>query len=154
MRNSAFTLVEIIVVVIIIAILATIGLMNFDKFLQRGRERDAVSQLRAIATALKVYEMRAKVFPDAGDAGTLMNNRANINSTLFLSIMEHGMTYSCADVGDLEYDCRATSDTHGWVLHVEQDGAGDVYDAHCFIGDCPTCDTTGHPGSPGAVDCY
>jgi prepilin-type N-terminal cleavage/methylation domain-containing protein len=156
MKNNAFTLIETMIVVVIIGILATIGLIKFDEFLQLGRERDAVAQLRAIATALKEYEMRAKAYPDGGDD---LSNVDDINTNLGLSIMEHGMTYSCDDFPvTFIYDCHATSDAHSWVLSVSGDsGTGTFLDAHCSSGTCPTCDscaTCTNGDSSDANYCY
>ncbi len=53
--NSGFTLLELLVVVIIVGILATIAVPAFTKAMEKGRSAEAASILGAIKTAEEAY---------------------------------------------------------------------------------------------------
>ncbi|MBN1869052.1 MAG: prepilin-type N-terminal cleavage/methylation domain-containing protein, partial [Candidatus Omnitrophica bacterium] len=54
----AFTLVEIMVVVMIIGLIAAFGIPNFKKALLKSRERSAMLHLSAINGANEIYKAR------------------------------------------------------------------------------------------------
>lgn len=51
----AFTLLEILIVVIIVGIMATVAVPQFTKMIERAREAEAMGNLSAMRTAQKVY---------------------------------------------------------------------------------------------------
>ncbi len=59
MRNKkAFTLVELIVVITILAILATIGFVWYSQYLVWTRDSNRISQLKSISEALNLYKTK------------------------------------------------------------------------------------------------
>lgn len=54
-HKSGFTLIELLVVIVIIAILATLLMVNFIGIRQRGRDAARKSDLKQIQTALEIY---------------------------------------------------------------------------------------------------
>jgi len=63
-RGSAgFTLIEILLVVVIIGMLATIAAINVPKYLGQGREGKAKADVAAISTALQAYNMVEGKYP-------------------------------------------------------------------------------------------
>jgi len=65
--RKAFTLLELIVVIIIIGILATLGLTQYTKVVEKGRVAEAISILGTIRTAETGYYL------EKGAYGTLAN---------------------------------------------------------------------------------
>ena len=55
MKNKAFTLVELIVVVTILAILATIGFVSYSGYLTGVRDTNRIASLTAISDGLELY---------------------------------------------------------------------------------------------------
>ncbi|MEK7127584.1 MAG: type II secretion system protein [Patescibacteria group bacterium] len=54
-KNKGFTLVELMIVITVIAILATIGTMSFSRVQKQARDTKRKGDLRALATALQGY---------------------------------------------------------------------------------------------------
>lgn len=57
-RKKGFTLIEVVVVVIIIAILTTISFAIYTKAIERARDEEAKTALRLIYAAQKIYFMK------------------------------------------------------------------------------------------------
>lgn len=69
-RSAGFTLIEILLVVVIIGMLATIAAINVPKFLGQGREGKAKADVSNIATAIHAYNMVEGKYPSG--LGALM----------------------------------------------------------------------------------
>ena len=67
MKNQAFTLVELIVVVTILAILATIGFVSYSRYLTGVRDTNRIASLTSISDGLELYRTRNDL-PDPDDA--------------------------------------------------------------------------------------
>lgn len=63
-QRSAFTLIELLIVVAIIAILAAIAVPNFLEAQTRARLARANADMRTIATALETYNIDYSAYPD------------------------------------------------------------------------------------------
>lgn len=74
-HERGFTLVELLVVITIITILATIGLTIYSKAQKQARVAKRVEDLRAIRTALEIYYARNGVYPSTN--GNLSSECAN-----------------------------------------------------------------------------
>ncbi|MFC1601453.1 prepilin-type N-terminal cleavage/methylation domain-containing protein [Candidatus Sumerlaeota bacterium] len=68
MNNHAFTLIELLIVVLIIAILAAIAVPNFLEFQTRAKASRAKADLRSLATALEAYAVDNNTYPPAKPA--------------------------------------------------------------------------------------
>ncbi|MCB1069201.1 MAG: type II secretion system protein GspG [Verrucomicrobia bacterium] len=62
-RSAGFTLIEILLVVVIIGMLATIAAINVPKFLGQGREGKAKADVSNISTAIHAYNMVEGKYP-------------------------------------------------------------------------------------------
>ncbi|MCB2155429.1 prepilin-type N-terminal cleavage/methylation domain-containing protein [bacterium] len=65
-RRSAFTLIELLIVVAIIAILAAIAVPNFLEAQVRSKISRSLSDMRSFATALESYAVDANHYPPYG----------------------------------------------------------------------------------------
>jgi prepilin-type N-terminal cleavage/methylation domain-containing protein len=78
MKNRAFTLIELLIVVAIIAILAAIAVPNFLEAQTRAKVSRAKADMRAMATAVESYAVDANKYPfyhNALDPGFPSYNR-------------------------------------------------------------------------------
>ena len=65
LTRSAFTFVELIVVLVIIAILSTIGFTVYESYLWTGRDTKRIVQMKELQTAFQEYSFREKLpLPD------------------------------------------------------------------------------------------
>ena len=56
-KNAGFTLIELLVVVLIIGILASVALPQYEKAVEKSRASEAVINLRALVNAQQLYKM-------------------------------------------------------------------------------------------------
>ncbi len=70
-HRRGFTLIELLVVVTIIGIIIAIAVFNFLNAIQRARQKRAMADLRAIATALEAYSVDHSTYPSAAAVFTL-----------------------------------------------------------------------------------
>lgn len=70
-KEKGFTLVEILIVVAIIAILASIVLVGLGPFRSRGRDTRRIADLSQVQNGLELYFTKNGVYPDASDWATL-----------------------------------------------------------------------------------
>ncbi|MCK5014525.1 MAG: prepilin-type N-terminal cleavage/methylation domain-containing protein [Candidatus Omnitrophica bacterium] len=128
-KTTAFTLTELMVVVVVIGLVASFAVPNYTKTLNRARERDAVGNLEFIREAVRLYIVREGVVAPPAFA-----NIGAINTTLKINIFEQeGNTYSCT-VANI-YTCLATN-TAGWQIRFRLDTNDGKVD--CSIGPCPS----------------
>lgn len=85
-KTKALTLIELIIVVIIVGILASIAIPSYFRSVAISRAREAKSALGLIQAGQKIYYSRTKSYLNDG-------NIANINSQLGLSLEESYWDY-------------------------------------------------------------
>ena len=119
-NKKGFTLVELLIVVIIIGILASLAFPNFGKTKENALDKQAISNLKLIQAAEKGHylEMLA-YYPLLGSTSDI----ANINNNLHLSLTTTNWNYTVWNTG-----CgRATrngGDLRSWYLTID-DAAGE-----------------------------
>jgi prepilin-type N-terminal cleavage/methylation domain-containing protein len=134
MKNTrnAFTLMELLVVVVILGIIAAFGIPNYNRSQEKADEREAVSNLRIIAQALEMLKIRDGEYPNLD-----MPEFGDINSVLNLGIIEQNMDYNCSLPADSLPLCTAVS-SYGWELRYDTQNIG--FGVHCSeLGGCPSC---------------
>ncbi len=104
-RNAAFTMLELIVVMIILGVLVIIAVPNFNRQISRAQVQDAKNNLLAI------YAAQQNLFARTGNY--LRNPATNVNAALSLSVVSNDINYACgADPVDAAnvglFSCTAT----------------------------------------------
>ena len=140
--QNAFTLIELMIVVVIIGIIASFTIPNYAKSIERAHLKDAVTQLITIHSANQIYRAQNGVFwpPTNGQ------NLNAINTNLGLGIIANSMTYTC-DGNGANFSCSAqravpraadftVTVTNGAITAPPVTGATNP-SYTCASGDCP-----------------
>lgn len=80
-REKGFTLVELMVVIIILAILTGIAIPSYLALRSRARESATRSEMANIGTALELYMADLEEYPDAADWATAGTGAADLIET-------------------------------------------------------------------------
>lgn len=134
-KNMAFTLMEILMVVIIISVIAGFGIPSYYKSYERGLRKNAESQLKSVQRAQELYKLKYDYYyPLSGNGDT--TDTATLNADLNINIMASGFEFSCLDLGQdpsaKVYKCRAVRDNSDYVLEITESSS----DISC-TGSCP-----------------
>ncbi|MCK5580380.1 MAG: type II secretion system protein [Candidatus Omnitrophica bacterium] len=107
--KKAFTLMEIMVVIVIAGVIAGFAIPSYVKSMERSHESDAINQLSTIHAANQIYLSRAGRYWPLGEINEYEIDE--INAALSLNIIANGMTYSCIGIGGgTAFTCTATRD--------------------------------------------
>ena len=86
---AGFTLLELLIVIVIVGVLATLGLSNLKPFKEKTLEKEVKASLSLISSAEKIYRMESgHYYPPSGIAFT-----STINSELKLALTGTNWNY-------------------------------------------------------------
>lgn len=129
-NSKAFTLIELMVVFVVVALIAGFAIPTYDRAIRRSIERDAVVGLQAIRGALKIYKARYGSFPNVNLA-----TYTDINTTLGINIVPNRVDYIYtynAGISSIE------ADAGDWIISLNDLASTDPIG--CTVaGTCPTC---------------
>ena len=109
MSNSkGFTLIEIIVALVILAMLAAVALPNYTTMMVQGGANAAQNNLIAIYNAQKTYYLTNGSYYISASCAS--NDIANINATLNLNITDSQFSYCCTNTNN--FTCTATNNQY------------------------------------------
>ncbi|AIT09647.1 type IV pili fiber building block protein [Candidatus Francisella endociliophora] len=74
LNKKGFSLVELMVVIAIIAILASIGIPMYNNYILRNHRSEATAELLAAANAADNFEIRNGTFPSGNDINSFYNS--------------------------------------------------------------------------------
>ena len=84
--TRSFTLIELLIVVIIVGILATVALPQYNKVVEKARWTEVVNMLGAIETACELYYVEHGVRPHTPLNRIILNGNAKDAEASWLSI--------------------------------------------------------------------
>jgi len=138
--QNAFTLIELMIVIVIMAVIAAFGIPNFNRSQERVAEKDGAYNLGIISSAMEMFRVR-----NNGNyaLGGILDNVGEINTTLDLGIIEQRIVYSCTGAG-AAFTCTANPNDYAWNLNVREVDDGNP---RCSAGVCPRCVGGGCPAT-------
>lgn len=121
MNHKAFTLIELLIVIIIIGILAGIALPNFAGMKEKALDKEAIANLKLIQGGQKIYKMEMGSYASCVvlDLGNVC-----INNTLKLSIptgSNRNWDYETSGSTGCAQCRRNGSDSRWYHLHIDTD---------------------------------
>ena len=82
-RMPGFTIVELLIVIVVIAILASISVVAYNGIQQRARDSQRLSDLKAIAKAIEMYHIDNDRYPtESGGANGRVGEGAGLDSMI------------------------------------------------------------------------
>lgn len=132
-QTKAFTLTELMIVVVIVGITATFAIPSYTKSIARSHQRDMVTQLQTLHASNLIYRAQAGTYWDTG--GTAETALATINSTLGINIIANdGTTYSYNSADGSAF--TATAAWGGFIVSVDEGAIVAGTNPSCS-GSCP-----------------
>lgn len=132
-RNSGFSLVEILVVVMIIGILSAIALPNYNEYVLKGKLAEAYSNLTTMQTKMEQYYQDNRRYgntaatlaacPTAADAAAQTNCGVPCPATPNVKYFRFTCTLGAGATGDQTYTYTAQSTDLGFTFTVTETGA-------------------------------
>ena len=121
---TGLTLIEILVVIIISVVLATIVISNFNSRKEQAFDKEATISLGQMSAAEKLcYVERDAYYPGAGNE----SNINNINDNLKLDLVEDNWDYKCDSTGCVQAT-RIGGVLRNWRLRINE---GDPVSGTC-----------------------
>jgi prepilin-type N-terminal cleavage/methylation domain-containing protein len=132
----AFTLMELLIVVVVLGMIAGFAIPNYTKAVERAYERDGVNNLILLSGAEEAYKARnGDYWPGFTGAcgGGNCGIAGGLNTDLKLNIVENGMSYVCArSAGVRTYGCTAIRQGgNGFSLYLDSTMAPDPPNVPC-----------------------
>jgi len=138
MKRQAFTLMELMVVVVIIGIIAGFALPQYQRAIRKSQERDGIVQLTALNAGNVMYFAKNNAYLPTGTG-----NLAAVNAGLNMNIIANGMVYAYNRPSATTYTATAfwdeTVNTNDFTLRVNEGALG--ANNPCCVnppGQCPT----------------
>ena len=93
-RTRGFNLIEILIVVMIIAVLASLAIPMYKKTVEKAKDDEARANLKLIQTGEKIYRLsRTYWYPHQSDSPQGVSGAEGINARLHLDLDEKNWTY-------------------------------------------------------------
>ncbi len=113
-RRTGFTLVELMIVVVVVGILATIAYPNYVTTREKALDREAISALMLIRNSERMFFSRSESFYPS-PAGT-QSNIVSINGNLTLDLNENIWDYAIITASPTLFTASATRGGRIWAI--------------------------------------
>lgn len=121
--QRGFTIVELLIVVVVIAVLATLPVAAYSGMQQRGRDTQRVSDMKAIVKGLEMYKTLNGNYPATNTTNAISGwEVSSINPSQFLSALKTSGVMSTVPVDPVN---NSTSNVRGFLYRYSRYNAGD-----------------------------
>src|SRR3989338_2558675 len=103
-NNHAFTLTEILVVVVLLGVIAAFAIPNYAKSQRTAMEADAVRQLKIIYAANQIYFSKQNYYYSGCDVDTSIDD---LNNGLGINLIENDLVYTYCQTSSTVYVATA-----------------------------------------------
>ena len=103
-RRSGFTIVELLIVIVVIAILAAISIIAYNGIQQRARDSERVSDISTIQKVLEIYYAENNRYPLRGELQDPVWRRQNLatqDQSIFINPQDQSSTNSIVASGSV-----------------------------------------------------
>ena len=129
-RVKGFTLIELMVTIVIVAILASVAIPSYSEYVRKARRTEATTALMGVAAAMEKFLLANNTYPPSMDV--LVNGYGTLTG-----VGGHGLT----EVGGNFYTenrhyrvTRTTDDpARGWRLQAIPSSAATQQDKECYF---------------------
>jgi general secretion pathway protein G len=129
MKKRGFTLAELLIVIALMAIMATVALSSFTKSQKKGRDARRKQDLSEIRKALELYYQDNNEYPD--DLDSPLKHLTTENVVYMVKVpTDPKSSYS--------YIYRMVDDGQGFILHAFLEYENDP-DRNCIVGSGESC---------------
>jgi len=123
-RQAGFTLIELMITMVVLAVLAAIAIPNYTDYIRRGKIPEATSALQALKTKMEQYYQDNRNYPNNGtpcNTGTPLAGQIQVPQLQYFTI-------TCATAAPYQtYTVTATANTgtdlDGLVYSINQSNA-------------------------------
>jgi prepilin-type N-terminal cleavage/methylation domain-containing protein len=136
LSSAAFSLVELIVVVVIVGIVAAFGTTNYAKAIDKASEKDGINQLSSIHAMNETYKQRiGTYYPGTGNNVGIVAINTNLGLSIFANVK---YAINCIDEYQCFYERRPSGAAPAtWIVRMDQSLLGPTNPC-CSFGTCPT----------------
>lgn len=117
--KKGFTLVEILVVVTIISILASIAAVSYSRFIKQSRDARRKTDIEQIRAAIELYRNFNNVYPTSGASQGMAFGSGEISdssATKYMSKIPDDPAYNSADASTSTYYYSSTGTFQDYTL--------------------------------------
>ncbi len=123
-KQTGFTIVELLIVVVVIAILASITVVAYNGIQQQARDSQRRADMDAIAKALSMHNVERGAFPNTGGGSSTGEGWFNGGSPTLLTVLQSAGYLTNQQIRDPVTLTGSTATTSGYL--VTYCGTGDA----------------------------
>ena len=113
--TKGFTLIELLIVLVIVGILVTIAVPNFNNMAEKAKAQQAVTYLKVIRTGEKIYYSNNASYTSCSDS-------ARIRADLDVEVTEDSYIFSVTSGSPTTFLATACGKKGGATITLDQDG--------------------------------
>lgn len=131
MRKSyGFTLIEVMITVVIVAILASVAIPSYTEYVKKARRTEARTTLLAVAAGMEKFLLANNTYP--ADIDTLVTGGGSFSGVGSVGLLESGGYYYSVD-RNYRIARNSTDDpTRGWRLQATPASSAAQRDTDCY----------------------